>query len=164
MKVLALDPGLRNLAFCLMDSKGEILEVGRSDIFQGKKIEISTACEYMCEWIDNHEALFDMADVVVIEKQFQDNKITLSSCLLIVQTLLHCKARQKSKVVILHAMTIKKFFNTAKATHRLNKAASVQCALGLSPSLRSMCKDSKIDDICDAFLMCTYGIQNLTQK
>jgi Holliday junction resolvasome RuvABC endonuclease subunit len=159
---LSLDPGLRNLAFCLIDKDGEILEVGRTDVYQGAKIEIATTCEYITQWCENHSHLFDGADLVVIEKQFQDNKITLSSCLLIVQTVLQVYARKRPKVVILHAMTIKNFFKTVGANHRKNKAASVECAMAFEPSLRSRCpKDSKLDDICDAYLMCLYAIRNL---
>ena len=162
MKVLSLDPGLRNLAWCIVDETAEILEVGRSDIYNGNKIEIATTFDAIVEWCEKHVYLFESADVVVIEKQFQDNKITLSSCLLIVQTVLQTFARARPKVVVLHAMTIKKFFKTLQSNHRQNKAASVKCAVALDPSLRSMCPNgSKIDDICDAYLMCLYTVRNL---
>jgi Holliday junction resolvasome RuvABC endonuclease subunit len=162
--ILSIDPGLRNLAHCLATTDGTILSLGNNDIYEGAKISIDATFNAIMKWCDKHADLFAKADVIAIEKQFQDTKVTLSSCLLTVQTVLHCRASSYSKpTMIIHAMSVKRHFLTACKTHRLNKEAAKKAALSIFPSLMSHIAPGlkKIDDICDAFLINRYVSSSL---
>jgi Holliday junction resolvasome RuvABC endonuclease subunit len=158
MIVLAFDPGLRNLAWCLMDN-GVVRDIDRADIFTGGTIQQCDAFNSISSFCDRMASAFAMADLVVIERQFIDNKIRLSGCLSVVQTVLQCQSYGKH--VLVHASTIKKTFATHRGTHKLNKVAAVECAKRLNPALfASMC--GKLDDLADAFLLAWYAHAHLS--
>lgn len=156
MKVLAIDPGMRNFAWCYMNEAGDMLSLGREDIYKGEKIEMGPCYKNIHEWCESHHEMLCGADVVLIEKQFCDRKVVLSTCLNTIQTVLMCHTHGKH--VLVHAMTVKKFFNTKSTSHRNNKAASVAKALQLYPSLSS--STGKLDDMADAYLLCKYGVSS----
>jgi hypothetical protein len=101
---------------------------------------------------------------VVVERQFCDNKVTLSACLIVIQTVVQCYARGKTLVV--HAMTIKRAFNTITGAHKTNKLASVEKVRTLYPSISEAVrrKEDKLDDMCDAVLMCQWGMTRSAQE
>lgn len=152
MKVLSIDPGMRNLAHVVMEN-GHVISSGLTDIFKGEKIDREVCFDRITEWCELHGHLFEWADHVVIEKQFVDNKINLSTCLLIIQTVLLVWARDKRRLV--HALTVKRFFGTKKENHAANKKASVAACLGLWPNFAEVHK-GKIDDVADAYLQARF--------
>ena len=105
MLILAIDPGLRNLAYCLMEN-GVVKDINKVDIFGGHPIQTCDTFHCISLFCDRMANAFAFADLVVIEKQFIDNKIKLSSCLSVVQTVLQCRSYQKN--VVVHAATIKR--------------------------------------------------------
>jgi Holliday junction resolvasome RuvABC endonuclease subunit len=155
MKVLSFDPGMRNLAFVFMDA-GLVCTASRVDIFEGLPINKDTCFGHINAWCAANANLFKQADVVIIEKQFVDGKVVLSSCLLIVQTVLQMWAGERGLLV--HAMTVKKYYKTNRGSHPLNKRASVEMAKSLWPGLSEI-KD-KVDDIADAFLLAHFATHN----
>ena len=156
MKVLAIDPGMRNLAWCYMSTTGEVHSIGRADIYEGSKIEIGPCYGNIHKWCDEHHEMLCDADIVLIEKQFCDRKVILSTCLNTIQTTLMCATHGKH--VLVHAMTVKKFFGMQGGTHRLNKAASVAKATTLYPDITST--PGKLDDVADAYLLCKFGVMS----
>jgi hypothetical protein len=56
---------------------GNVLSVGRSDIFNGERITVTGVYAAIQRWCHDNKALIDRADVVVIERQFCDAKATL---------------------------------------------------------------------------------------
>lgn len=165
--ILSIDPGLRNLAHCLATTDGTILSLGNTDIYEGQKISIDATFDATVKWCDKNADLFAKADVIAIEKQFQDTKVTLSSCLLTVQTVIRCRAMSHSKpTMIIHAMSVKRHFLTVCKNHRLNKEAAKKTALAIFPGLRSHIAPElkKIDDICDAFLINRYVSSSLCKS
>ena len=155
MKVLSIDPGMRNLAFVFMDA-GLVCTATRVDIFDGLPINKDTCFGHINTWCANNANLFGEADLVVIEKQFMDGKVVLSSCLLIVQTVLQMWAGEKC--VPVHAMTVKKYYGTNRGSHPLNKRASVEMAKSLWPGLLEI--KEKVDDTADAFLLAHFATHN----
>ena len=153
MIVLAIDPGLRNLAWCVMDN-GVVKDIHRTDIFCGELIQGYSAFEAISAFCDRIEPLLTQADMVVIERQFVDNKIKLSWCLSIVQTVLQCRSYKKHMLV--HAGTIKKFFRTHRGSHKLNKIAAVKRATKYAPDMFRL-MGGKLDDLADAFLLAYYA-------
>ena len=160
MIILAIDPGLRNLAWCVMEN-GHVTDLNRSDIFGGGTVSTCDTFAAISSWCDRHEALFEMANVVVIEKQFIDSKLRLSSCLAAVQTVLQCRAYQKH--ILVHAGTIKKVYGTHRENHRQNKIAAVQKASELNPLLFSG-MGGKVDDLADAYLLALYAHNHHTPR
>jgi Holliday junction resolvasome RuvABC endonuclease subunit len=155
MKVLAIDPGMRNMAFVFMDG-GLVCTASRVDIFCGLPINKETCFAHINTWCAQNANLFKEADVVVIERQFMDGKVVLSSCLLVVQTVLQMWAGEKCLLV--HAMTVKKCYNTNRGSHPLNKRASIEMAKALWPGLCEI--KEKVDDIADAFLLAHFASHN----
>jgi Holliday junction resolvasome RuvABC endonuclease subunit len=157
VRILSIDPGMRNLAWCYMDGEtGEVLSLGREDIYRTEKIEIAPCYSNIQRWCrDHHDMLVD-ASVVLIEKQFCDRKVILSTCLNTIQTVLMCFTHGKHLLV--HAMSVKKFFSTVKTTHRNNKAASVAKASELYPTIAVT--TGKLDDVADAYLLCRYALMS----
>ena len=153
MIILAIDPGLRNLAWCLMEN-GVVKDINRTDIFCGELIQSYTAFDAISAFCDRIDHIFQRADMVVIERQFVDNKIKLSSCLSIVQTVLQCRSYKRHMLV--HAGTIKKFFRTHRGTHKLNKIAAVERATEYAPCMFGS-MGGKLDDLADAFLLALYA-------
>ena len=160
MIILAIDPGLRNLAWCLTEN-GVVKDINKADIFCGNAIQTCDAFHAISHFCDRMSIHFEAADLVVIERQFVDNKIKLSSCLSIVQTVLQC--RSYGKHVLVHAATIKKVFSTHRGTHKLNKLAAVEQATALNPLLFNSLS-GKVDDLADAFLLAWYGWSHLRYK
>jgi hypothetical protein len=152
MRILAIDPGLRNLAFCMLDSHGRIVKMGREDIFQGREISVSGAYEAIAGWCDRNRELLDSADKVVIERQFCNEKFSLSACLLIVQTTL--QANTHGKFVLVHAMSVKRHFGIPVGKHHFNKREATKRAMSMCQDIREL--GGKVDDIADAFLLAKY--------
>jgi Holliday junction resolvasome RuvABC endonuclease subunit len=155
MKVLSIDPGMRNLAFVFMD-EGLVATAQRVDIFGGLPINKDTCYGHINAWCAANNNLFKQADLIVIEKQFVDGKVVLSSCLLVVQTVLQMWAGEKCLLV--HAMTVKKYYGTNRGSHPLNKRASIEMAKSLWPGLVEI--KEKVDDIADAFLLAHFATHN----
>ena len=114
MIILAIDPGLRNLAWCVMEN-GHVTDLNRSDIFGGGNVSTCNTFAVISLWCDRHASLFEMANVVVIEKQFIDSKLCLSLCLATVQTVLQCCSYQKH--ILVHAGTIKRMYSTSHGNY-----------------------------------------------
>jgi len=152
--VFAIDPGLRNLAYCVMDSNGEVVVLAKDDIFEGNEI---VSCEVFCKifaWCDSKKDMFDKCAYVVCEKQFMDAKINLSLSMLVVETVIHCFA--KDKFVSVHAMSVKRAYSTNTGDYRGNKRKAVERVLNMCPSLFTpeyIASNPKIDDMCDAYLL-----------
>ena len=164
--VLSIDPGMRTLAHCLIRG-GEVLSVGRADIFHGERITVTGVYEAIQRWCEANLEMLHGADVVVIERQFCDSKATLSACLQVIQTVVQCHARGKCLVV--HAMTVKRAFGTCSGAHKTNKQASVEKVRALYPKIaEAVVKGAKggekIDDMCDAVLMCQWLLTRSAQE
>lgn len=155
MKVVGIDPGMRNLGWVAMED-GHVVTWGRDDIFEGAKIERDTCFQHIATWIMRHAEWFQWADIVVIEKQFMDNKHTLSQCLCVIQTALQMAAFDK--YVLVHALTVKKHFQIPRAkTHPENKKNAVAKCIALWQDLGdSVLVSHKVDDVADAYLLARY--------
>jgi Holliday junction resolvasome RuvABC endonuclease subunit len=165
-RILAIDPGMRNMAHCFMVD-GALVDVGRADIFRGDKISVTGVYKAASDWCEAHKDMFDEADLVVVERQFCDSKVTLSACLIVIQTVVQCYARGKSLVV--HAMTIKRAFNTITGAHKTNKQASVDKVRSSYPAIADVVQsgakgNDKLDDMCDAVLMCQWLLTRSAQE
>lgn len=152
MKILAIDPSLRNLAWCYTVN-GVIVDMNRADIFHGNPINICDTFAQIAAWCDKHQPMIDEAQIVAIERQFVDSKLRLSCCLNTVQVVLQCRAYKHHMLV--HAGTIKRIYGINRGNHRENKQAAVRKAAELNPTA-FLNQSGKLDDMCDAFLIANY--------
>ena len=158
MKVLGIDPGLRNMAYCYMVD-GEIRTLERVDIFDGRDIVVKDTFDRAMKFMDDLSHIYNEADVVLVEKQFADNKLALSTCLIVIQTVIQCICR--TKCVVVHALAIKRVYGTSMGEYRLNKQAAIRKAIEICPDIMSLFPKKKIDDVSDAFLLAHFGTYHL---
>lgn len=159
MKIVSIDPGLRNMAFCVMQD-GQVVWLERVDLFDGAAITPDDVFGRIAAWCDAHADTLNSADVVVIERQFCNEKHKLSMCLMQIQTVLQVYSRNKHLLV--HAATIKKRYGTARSKHRQNKEAAVECVRRLYPEIDA--HKGKIDDLCDAYLLAHYALTTFSKS
>jgi len=159
MKVLGIDPGLRNLAYCFMED-GVVKYLDKADIFEGRDIVVKETFDCTIKFMESIQDLVDSADVVLVEKQFVDNKLALSTSLLVIQTVIQTLCR--TKCVVVHALAIKRIYGTSTGEYRSNKQAAIKKALEIFPEITSMFPKKKIDDISDAFLLTHFGSFHLS--
>ncbi|MGA9041614.1 MAG: hypothetical protein WB421_13865 [Terriglobales bacterium] len=159
LRVFSIDPGLRNMAHCVMDN-GAVFDIGNTDIFGGDVIDASLVFEKISKWCDDHQKFFDSADIVVCEKQFCDTKFHLSTCLIVVQTVVQCRAR--TKFLAVHAMSVKRAYGTICRDHRRNKQKSIERVSSMNPALFQGVV-GKIDDMSDAYLLAHFYTYHLHQ-
>lgn len=158
MLVLAIDPGLRCLGYCLMDG-GKRLLVGLDDLFQGGEIKQEKARQATMAWVESHRDLLEISDVVLVEKQFvSEYNRGLSAALITVMTCIQKATFDKCRIVA--PTIVKRAYKTKAGSHHANKVAAVAKAVELDPTiadpevfLGNHRDASKIDDVCDAFLM-----------
>ena len=67
LKILAIDPGMRNMAHCFMVD-GALVDVGRADIFKGDKITVCGVFKAASDWCESHKDMIDAADLVVVDQ------------------------------------------------------------------------------------------------
>jgi Holliday junction resolvasome RuvABC endonuclease subunit len=166
MLVLGIDPGLRNIGYCLMHN-GKCVLVGLDDLFLGAEIAHAATHEAIMQWAIGHKDLINEADVVMVEKQFIDGKMALSAALVVVQTVLQTVAHGKCRLV--HASTIKSAYKTRRANHPKNKEAATDMVMEIEPDLQrafsSGCEtitcltnkkagDIQMHHVADAYLLC----------
>ena len=154
MKVLGLDPGLRNMAYCYLVD-GKIEEIDKRDIFDGREIVVKDTFDHIMKFMDDIKHLTDEADIVLVEKQFADGKLNLSTCLIVIQTVVQTLCR--TKCVVVHALAVKRIYGTSTGDYRINKSAAVRKALEICPEILDRYKKKKMDDVSDAFLLSHFG-------
>mgnify|MGYP001482536970 CR=1 FL=1 len=155
MKILAIDPGSRNMAWVMTDG-GAVTHAGRTDIFEGKPIESSKVFVRTMQFVADMMELIREADVVIVEQQFVDKKRQLSTTLITIQTTIQTAAFPKVRLI--SPMSVKRYFNMeCQNNHQRNKQLSVLKAQELSPKFAATLEaGTKVDDICDAFLLNMY--------
>ena len=169
MLVLGVDPGLRNMGYCLMHD-GMCVLVGLDDLYDGGEIVHAAIHGAMMRWLEGHSDLIAAADVVLVEKQFVDGKkLALSAALVVLMSVLQTVAHGKCRVV--HACTIKGAYRTRRGSHPENKKAAETLLFKLQPDMAGcfsaggheglVCVTNKgkgaaieMHHVADAFLLC----------
>lgn len=146
------------MAYCYMVD-GEIRTLERVDIFDGRDIVVKDTFDRAMKFMDDLQNIYNEADVVLVEKQFADNKLALSTCLIVIQTVIQCICR--TKCVVVHALAIKRVYGTSMGEYRLNKQAAIKKAIEICPDIMSLFPKKKIDDVSDAFLLAHFGTYHL---
>ena len=148
MLVLAVDVGIRNIAYCAM-LDGQIVEWANEPLCEEVRYEPASNVRLVKAFVDKHAQLFARADHVVVEKQMRAN-------MRIIEALLHLSHYDKCTIV--HARTVKAAFGLSRSDYRLNKLAAVEYVSkrleALDDPWRARFEASrKRDDLADSFLL-----------
>jgi len=157
MRILAVDIGLRNFAWCIMDEHFDVHGLGKQDLFDGENISMDNVCDAVLRWIRDNEDVHHDCETVVIEKQYftPSSRAAISTMLLLAQTTLYAAFRGRS--VLVPPKAVKGFFGTGTGRHKTNKAAAVRKVNELfGASLldeHRAAAANKLDDLADALLL-----------
>jgi Poxvirus A22 protein len=150
MRVLAIDVGIRNLAFCCLEDG--CLLAWANEPLAGAEYKPTDTVHHVMRFVEAHRQLFDSCDKLVIERQMRVN-------MRVVEAALH--ALFYAKCTIVHARTIKARFGLCKRNYQQNKAAAVACVddllAGNTAELAAAYRAArKRDDLADAYLMALF--------
>lgn len=149
MLVVAIDVGIKNLAYCAMRD-AEVVEWANEALTEGTYTPMHNV-QYVHAFVQRHARLLAAADLVVVERQMRVN-------MRIIEAVLHAMHMAKCKVV--QARTIKLAYGLCKGNYRLNKNAAVDHVQKLlSPGSRAeaiFAQARKKDDLADAYLMALF--------
>jgi len=149
-KILALDIGIRNLAYCYTED-GVPVQWENVSIVDGPYVPTDNV-SYIHHFVAAHRGLFEQADTIVIERQMRVN-------MRIIEAVLHALYFKKTKLI--HARSVKQRFGLCRRNYRQNKQAAVEyvqmrlhmCQPEWSQWFR---QQKKKDDLADSYLMALF--------
>lgn len=149
MKILGIDPGYRNFAYCLVNSHEwhRPEKWGRTELFSGpctdEKLVTGTA-----SWCTRNAPMLEEADHIVIEYQKE-------KAMAIIATVI--RAQYMHKTSWIHPATVGAFFHLPRERAEKKKAAVVcsKANVGHFPKC-----PGKADDMADAYLLAMHRIFN----
>jgi hypothetical protein len=165
MKIIGIDVGLVNLAFCVYDTTLNTVNVDKISLLYSAvenkryKYSESTLVFLIKNFIVEHEIVFKDADIVVIEHQMKRNMLIIQYS--IASFLLACSI----KVRFIHPRQVRLFYHISKNNYVKNKQASID----LLPKIlsKTQLKSANIerfqkkDDVCEAVILALYCSKNL---
>jgi len=144
MRVVSVDPGLRNFGVAIFEDN-KLVEFDSICIWdmvpKGKRKDYA----YIARTLVEKTSIFEGADVVLIERQMQSRMIVIA-------TALRCFFWNKSKMVA--PISVRKYFGISTGKYRNNKKASIELAPKFlnEAQLKKFKTHKKKDDLSDAFL------------
>ena len=151
MIVVAVDPGTRNLGWCMMegDEYLSIVDAGVDDIDNLQKPIIPNLTRGATAWFEKHISMFKLADRVLIEQQFTGPGKGLFTPILVMQTIfVLCSYHFPDKVHLISPSAVKKTFQVV-GTYEERKAQVVRMA-----GLQNL--KGRVHDMADCVLMIEY--------
>lgn len=149
MFILCIDPGLVNMGYCYVntsDNELKLIKRNKVDIIiPGKSIS-----EGIEKWVKEENDIFKYSYKIIIEKQ------PPTGAALVAQELLY--SMFKEKIILLHPLTVAKYFGTIKLAYkdrkkdnrnRANEYFSIQ---------------EQSFDICDSLCLSIYYFENISSK
>lgn len=156
MRVLAIDPGLKNLGFALVVD-GKLARFGVMDVQKGVNKKYHKNYSYLMRRISK-TAMFRTADVVVVERQMNQKMRCIATALV-------CFAWPRGLLV--SPRSVKVHHGISMKNYRMNKAAAVRLApeyMSQRSRARFRQLKHKRDDISDAILMCFWFVETQGQE
>lgn len=153
MKILGIDMGYANFAYCLIDTavrwqRPTHWMVSRiwhaKSNAKSKKPSEDDLFNAMTDWVNSHLMLFENADVIVLERQKRAN-------FKIMNTVVRARFHWKTKVV--HAATVGAMFGMSRRREEKKEDAVKIC----NATFEGMPQvNNKHDDMADAALLCLW--------
>jgi len=166
MIIGSIDPAIKNLGLAVWNSKSQhLVHLGKTNLLCPTTLEDDQSYEYrraviprLCrQYVEEHADLFKTCDFIAIEGQMLSCHIQIS---LVLEALLSAYA----PTLIVHPVSVKKFFGTGTGNYTQNKKASVaKCHEILSPEdwqVVTQFEAKKRDDVADAILQAIYVAEN----
>jgi len=156
MAVVAIDVGVKNLAYCAMTWDGTVIEWENTSLLgPNEKYKPSQLVPYVVRWVRDRAIILQTADKVIVERQMRCNMRIIEAVL---QTLLF------DRCTVVPATDIKDCFGLRRHNYRLNKKAAVQHVRDLLEAKAAVCQihanwltvfdsSGKKDDLADSYLM-----------
>jgi hypothetical protein len=153
MKIVAVDPGTRNLGLVVYENE-KLTLFGCYDLFDyaKKKKERTDYALMTHNFVAAHPEIFNGMDKLLIEVQMQ------ARMKLICNTL---RVMHWNKAIKISPLGVKNFFKIGKGNHRKNKKAGIKFVQNFlsSSQFEKIKKHTKFDDICDCVIMIRYYIE-----
>ena len=151
MRVLAFDPGLKNLGFALVEN-GKLIRFGVMDVQKNVDKKQKKNYSYLMHRISRSH-MFRTADVIIVERQMNQKMRCIATALI-------CFAWPRG--ILVSPRSIKIHHGISMRNYRKNKAASVQRAPEyMSKRSRARFRNlkHKRDDIADAVMMAMWYVE-----
>ncbi len=151
MRVVSIDPGLRNFGYAIVqdDKLIDFDSICIWDLVPKKK---RTDYPYIARVLVENTDIFRGADMVLIERQMQ-SRMKMIACAL------RCFFWDKSRMVA--PLSVRKHFKISTGVYKENKKASIKLVPKFfnKTQLDKFMSHKKKDDIADAVLMALYWIK-----
>lgn len=151
MKVLAFDPGLKNLGFALVNN-GKLVRFGVMNVQEGVDKKYHKNYSYLMHRI-SRSRMFRTADVIIVERQMNQKMRCIATALI-------CFAWPRG--ILVSPRSVKIHHGISMRNYRKNKAASVQRApeyMSKRSRARYRSLKHKKDDIADAVMMAMWYVE-----
>ena len=152
MRVVAIDPGIRNIAIAIYDN-GSLVDAKLCDLTPFKKsTKYAHLAKYFC---DQHHAILKDADVIAIECQMQAR-------MKIIATAIQCFYWDTSRLVSPRA--VRHHFKISTGVYKDNKKLSIEMVNTFKIPKHvqdTIQRSKKKDDLCDAILIGQYIVNTL---
>lgn len=151
MRVLAFDPGLKNLGFALVEN-GKLIRFGVMDVQKNVEKKQKKNYSYLMHRISRSH-MFRTADVIIVERQMNQKMRCIATALI-------CFAWPRG--ILVSPRSIKIHHGISMRNYRKNKAASVQRApeyMSKRSRARFRSLKHKRDDIADAVMMAMWYVE-----
>ena len=143
MRVLSIDPGTRNMGWCLWD--GQLIDFGVVDLQ-----EVCKGTDYPKKiWALRETGFFERADIILVERQMQ-SKMKMLACAI------RCFFWERT--IMIAPQSVRRHFKTIMKKHSSNKKAHVAHARKYLHGTLAIKfeKHKKKDDISDAIMQVLY--------
>lgn len=158
MYIIGIDVGLVNMGFALYNTDTGQFEIAKRVQLASKKKEMKTRDELIhrawTKLFNDHKAAFDKADAVVIERQMKTLYIVIENMIASMLFML------KKEYIIVSPIKVKKMFSISCGNYKQNKNSAVETITHYYPHIVNHVT-TKVDDICDAMLLCLFYSNHL---
>ena len=147
MRVLSIDPGTRNMGWCLWD--GVLLAFGVVDLQQ-----VCPGTDYPKKiWALKKTGFFDDADVILVERQMQ-SRMKMLACAI------QCFYWDQTKMIA--PQCVRRHFKTIMKSHAKNKKAHIHYVQNYlkGPLSNEFKAHKKKDDVSDAIMQLLYWLSS----
>jgi len=148
MRIVSIDPGLRNMGFAIIND-GVLVDFGSICIWDLVPKNKHSDYPFIARVLVDNTDIFTDVDIVLIERQMQ-SRMKMIACSL------RCFFWEKSHMVA--PLSVRKYFNISTGVYKNNKKASIE----LVPKYLSIAQIDKFkqskkkDDMADSILQGLY--------
>ena len=150
MRIVSIDPGLRNFGYAIIQD-GKLIDFDSVCIWDLVPKNKRSDYPYIARVLVDKTDIFNGADVVLIERQMQ-SRMKMVACAL------RCFFWEKSRMIA--PLSVRKHFGISTGVYKDNKKASKDFVLRFldEEQTKKYMKSKKRDDMADAIIQGMYSI------